>query len=392
MSPVKGEESVSNQSKTLCISLQEIKLKSITPTIFPKEDIRKVLENCQFRNKAFINREVTQFLVPPIMSLYFGGADYLEHVLDEVNTNWNGRCTSTGTQICPDLAIGFGSSAFTLVEIDKLNYYAATNNWTRFTEIMYFPFLMCEVRCGDQNLDTAENQNMHSSSVAIRALLRIEQEADKYRLEKRMARLNGRILVFSISHNHREARLYGHYALIHDEQWTYHRYCVNIFFILTNRDDILVMHNFVQNLFRMYQPELAQQLKDALAALPMPGQVSSPTGGMTLAINNSQKRSPGRDANGFAIPGVPVSTLRSGDSAAKQQIDRLTQQLEQQRQQQREREAEMDERQKEEMEQHKERMEQQQQQMEQQRQVSERLHKQLSELITRLKNQKTTTR
>ena len=45
---------------------------------------------------------------------------------------------------------------------------------------MLFPFLMCEVKCGQKGLNIADRQNIYSYSVAIRALLRIKQKADKY--------------------------------------------------------------------------------------------------------------------------------------------------------------------------------------------------------------------
>jgi hypothetical protein len=53
---------------------------------------------------------------------------------------------------------------------------------------------MCEVKRGGEGLDTADRQNMHSCSVAVRALLRIEQEADKYRPKKKMTALIGKSL------------------------------------------------------------------------------------------------------------------------------------------------------------------------------------------------------
>ena len=40
---------------------------------------------------------------------------------------------------------------------------------------------MCEAKCDREGLDIADSQKMHSCSVAVRALLRVEQKADKYR-------------------------------------------------------------------------------------------------------------------------------------------------------------------------------------------------------------------
>lgn len=185
MDPFKGEELVSEESKKLCIDLQQITHKTIEPTIFPTGAIRKVINFCRNRNEAIVNRDVTPMIMPPITSLYFGGDNSLEHVIDEVNADWYDQCVLEGPRLHPDLAIGLFSSAFTEGEIDKLRRYTSVDNWTQTTMHMFFPFLMCEVKCGREGLDIADRQNMHSCSVAVRAILRIEQEADKYRPEKK---------------------------------------------------------------------------------------------------------------------------------------------------------------------------------------------------------------
>lgn len=337
MDVLKGEQYVSKESQALCGRLQIITLASIQPSVFPEGSLRQVLNQCQNRNEALVNRDVTPMLVPPIMALYLHGANHLEHVVDEVNTDWDERCVLAGPQLRPDLAIGLFSSAFTSEEIDKLNNYTAIDNWTRFTGEMYFPFLMCEVKCGKEGLDIADRQNMHSCSVALRALLRIEQEADKYRPGKKLPGLCGQILVFSVSHDQKDARLYGHYAVLRGENWTYHRYFIDAFNLFPKRDDILTLHNFIHNLFKTHLPAHVQRLKDALAVFPEPGVLSSAATGMALTDASSQKR----DADGFLIPGAPASATRSEEAATKQQIDFLVQQMERQQKQSEEREEKM---------------------------------------------------
>ena len=174
----------------------------------------------------------------------------LEHVVDEVSAGWYDRCVLPGPQVRPDLAIGLFSSAFNdnENEIDKLQRYTSVDSWTQVTTTMYFPFLTCEVECG--NLDMADRQNMHSCSVAVRALLRIEQEADKYRPETKTDRLEGQVLVCSISHDQQDARLYGHCAQVHREKWTYFRYQVQIF-NLSKREGLLAIHNAVRNILKL---------------------------------------------------------------------------------------------------------------------------------------------
>jgi hypothetical protein len=63
---------------------------------------------------------------------------------------------------------------------------------------------------------------MHSCSVAVKALLRIEQKANKYRqkkdIEKKTDNLNEQVLVFSISHDQQNARLYEHYDIVKEKK------------------------------------------------------------------------------------------------------------------------------------------------------------------------------
>lgn len=333
MSVIKGRMCVSEESKALCISLQKITLTAIKPSDLRHKSPSEVLESAQNRNEAHVIRYVTLMLVPLGMCPDDNGAKHVEHVVDEWTTDWDNRYVLAGPRLRPDLAIGLFSSAFTGEEIDKLNNYTANDNWTRFTEEMYFPFLMCEVVCGEDVLDVADRQNMHSSSVALRALLRLEQEADKYRPKKKLASLNGQILVFSISHDQKDARLCGHYALLNEEKWIYHRYfitSVNLY------DGILTLHNFVQNLFRTYLPVHVQRLKDALAAFPEPGVLSSAPSEMTSTDETSQQNPQNRDADGFVVPGPPASALRNEEAATKQQMDMLLQRIDQMEQERRE--------------------------------------------------------
>lgn len=73
---------------------------------------------------------------------------------------------------------------------------------------MYFPFLTCEVKCGVIALDAADRQNAHNMSIALKALVVFFKEM------KREQELNREILTFSISHDHKCVRIYGHYPVI----------------------------------------------------------------------------------------------------------------------------------------------------------------------------------
>lgn len=88
---------------------------------------------------------------------------------------------------------------------------------------MYFPFLMCEVKCGAAALDFADRQNAHSMTIAVRAVVEL------FRYVKREKELNREILAFSISHDHRTVRIYGHYTLIDGNNTTFYRHPIHSF-------------------------------------------------------------------------------------------------------------------------------------------------------------------
>src|SRR5690606_18654870 len=88
---------------------------------------------------------------------------------------------------------------------------------------MYFPFLTCEVKCGAAALDVADRQNAHSMTLAVRATVEL------FRAVKREDEVNRQILAFSVSHDHRTVRIYGHYAVIDTKDTKYYRHPIRTF-------------------------------------------------------------------------------------------------------------------------------------------------------------------
>lgn len=310
MDDSKGEELVSSDSKVTCKDLQEITCMIISPTVYSNAETLKVVRLCRNRNEAMVNRDVTTLIVPSIKSLYLkNGGNQFEHFTDEVSTQWHESWVLAGPRPKPDLTVGFFSSAFTIEENQKLTNYTSFENLTRPTDELCFPFLMCEVKCGNERLDYADRQNMHSCSVAVKALLKLEQKADQYREDKQFESLLGKILVYSISHDQKDARLYGHYALVEGEKWTYYRHCIEQFNIGRKERDLLALHNFACNVLTEYAPKLLKRLQKAIAALPVSSTLSYSAGSMSLGDSQqgSQQPSRVRDADGFRIPDLPIS-------------------------------------------------------------------------------------
>lgn len=77
---------------------------------------------------------------------------------------------------------------------------------------IYFPFLICEVKCGAIALDIADRQNAHSMTMAVRGIIEL------FRLVKREKELYREILAFLVSYNNRTVRIYGHYPVINGKK------------------------------------------------------------------------------------------------------------------------------------------------------------------------------
>jgi hypothetical protein len=84
-----------------------------------------------------------------------------------------------------------------------------------------YPFLTCEVQCGNAALDIADRQNAYSMTMAVRGIVEL------FRLVERETELHQEILAFLISHNYRRVRIYGHYPTINGNKTTF--YCHPIY-------------------------------------------------------------------------------------------------------------------------------------------------------------------
>ena len=381
MDEFKGRELVSPASKITCKDLQNITRETFSSTVYSNAEINKVVKLSRNRNEATVNRNVTPLILPPIISLYLkDGGNQFEHLTEEVTTQWYESWVLAGPRPKPDLAVGFQSFAFTIEENAKLTYYTSFENLTRPTDELCFPFLMFEVKCGNEGLDYADRQNMHSCSVAVKALLKLEQKADQYREDKKFESLLGEILVYSISHDQKYGRLYGHYALVEGEKWTFYRHRIATFDILYNERDLLTLHNFAINILTLHGSKLLKRLQEAIAALPVSSTLSFSAGTINLEDDSqqgSQQPSQSRDAEGFATLILPASTQKLFDEQ-REQMDKLLQQMEQQRKEN----TEKEERQREETERQREQMERQ---MDELKKEKDELSEQIKGLMDMLK-------
>ncbi|KAI9778935.1 MAG: hypothetical protein M1816_003800 [Peltula sp. TS41687] len=183
-------------------------------------------ERVRTANEAKVIDKIARLIVPSAEDLADFGSKHLKHLVESINEGWGNAIPVTKTRPQPDYAVGFGRSAFTKEQLDKLRPFVGKLTDTSYfmaTYYMYFPFFTCEVKCGAAALDIADRQNAHSMTLAMRAIVGL------FRLAKREKEVNCEILAFSVSHDHRVVRIYGHYPVVDREDTKYYRHPIRDF-------------------------------------------------------------------------------------------------------------------------------------------------------------------
>ena len=115
------------------------------------------------------------------------GATNLKYLIETVNESWIKSIPLVrGPRPQPDFATGLKSSVFTSEQLQKLQ--PSIGDWQTtsrlvVTDVMYFPFLTSEVKCGNEALNIADRQNAYSAAVAANAVIEL------YRLVSRQDEL-----------------------------------------------------------------------------------------------------------------------------------------------------------------------------------------------------------
>ena len=156
--------------------------------------------------------------------------------------------------------MGFKREALTDSQLAKLSpcicdFIAGDQSFVMAMYYMYFPFLTCEVKCGAAVLDIADRQNAHSLTLAVRATVEL------FRAVERPSEVNRQILAFSVSHDHRPVRIYGHYAVIEGNDTKYYRHPINTFdFTTLEGRDKWKAYQFTRNVYDMDAHTLPKNL------------------------------------------------------------------------------------------------------------------------------------
>ena len=254
--------------KTLCKALLERDQTVPQDSLFRDDLFKKTCEKVRNRNEAIVVQDITRLIVPSAENLAIYGAKHLNYLYETVNEGWTSMAEFEGTLPQPDYSVGFGRSAFTREQLDKLKPFVGEpgsklTTYLMATTRMYFPFFSCEVKCGAAALDVADRQNAQSMSVALRAFVVL------FRLVKREKELDRKPLTFSISHDHRSVRIYGHYPVIKENETTFWRKPIREFsFTEQDGKEKWTSLRFVKNIYDHHSPKLHKLICSGIDDLP----------------------------------------------------------------------------------------------------------------------------
>lgn len=257
---------VTAASLTWCKTLLDSEQTVLADSLFRDDIFETTCRRVQDRNESRVIRSLTPYLVPSAEDLEILGASKLKCLIENVNEGWTGGIPVQGPRPQPDYSVGFRRSAFTEEQLRRLDPLIGSVYDTSFfvaTYRMYFPFFTCEVKCGAAALDNADRQNAHSMTLAVRGVVEL------YRAVKREKELHLEILAFSISHDHRAVRIYGHYPVIDGSKTTFYRHPVHTFdFTALNGKDKWTAYKFTKNVYDVWMPSHLKRICSVIDQLP----------------------------------------------------------------------------------------------------------------------------
>uniref|UniRef100_A0A0B7KJN8 DUF7924 domain-containing protein n=1 Tax=Bionectria ochroleuca TaxID=29856 RepID=A0A0B7KJN8_BIOOC len=264
----KSDLGITEISKKTYFTLLSAEQATPNESVFRDDLFEQTCRSVEDRNEARVLRDITPLVVPSAEILAIYGSTSLKCLIESVNEGWNNSIPLTGTRPQPDYSVGFRREAFTDDQLAKLSpflgdFIAGDRSFFMGTYYMYFPFLTCEVKCGAAALDVADRQNAHSMTLAVRAV------AELFRAVKREGEVHRRILGFSLSHDHRSVRIYGHYPVIDGKNTKYYRHPLRTFdFTELDGKEKWTAYRFTKNVYDTWMPAHFKSICSAIDQLP----------------------------------------------------------------------------------------------------------------------------
>jgi hypothetical protein len=253
-------------SLDLCQRLLEAEQQTPKHSRFSDDIFKSTCRRLRTANEVKVIDKITRLLVPSAEDLADYGAEHLRHLAESISDGWNNAIPLAGSRPQPDYSVGFGRSSFTEDQLSKLGPFVGELTDTSFfmaTYYMYFPFITCEVKCGAAALDIADRQNAHSMALSVRGPVEL------FKLAGREKELDRQILAFSLSHDHRTVRIYGHYPVTKGEKTSFYRHPIRTFdYTELDGREKWTAYRFTVNVYNIWMPEHLERLCSIIDQLP----------------------------------------------------------------------------------------------------------------------------
>ena len=259
---------ITEQSKTTYLDLLASDQTVPKDSLFRDDLFKHTCRRVEDKNEARVIRDLTPLIALSAENLWIYGAKHLEIAIESVNEGWNNSVPVTLPRPQPDFSVAFKREAFSNEQLTKLSpfigdFIAGDKSLFMATYYMYFPFLACEVKCGAAALDVADRQNAHSMTLAVRGVTEL------FRAVKREDEVDRQILAFSISHDHRSVRIYGHYPVIDGNDTRYYRHPIREFsFTDLDGKEKWTAYRFTKNVYDSWMPSHFEKICSAIDQLP----------------------------------------------------------------------------------------------------------------------------
>ncbi|KAI9785423.1 MAG: hypothetical protein M1816_000438 [Peltula sp. TS41687] len=362
---------IDDQSEGDCQTLLEREQPVPSGSLFRDDAFSKTMEAIKGRTEARVIKDLTPLIVPSAEDLATLGHKHLDILVENVNEGWNESIPLTIPRPQPDYSVGFRRSAFTDGQLKKLQPYIGAiffggkidTSFFVATWRCYFPFLSCEVKSGAGGIEVADRQNAHSMTLAVRGVVEL------LRLVGRERELHRQILAFSVSHDDKNVRIYGHYPMIDDEKTSFYRHPIREFVITDQAGkEKWTAYKFIRNVYEVFMPKHHKRICNAIDAIKLqkvgasaaePFQRSLPAYIPHIGNDSSQETTADSTPTqgSFKKPRFPPKVM------LQQEIERLKEQLKQRDDQHKQQMDYLVEQLKQRDDQHKQQMDQQQQQM-----------------------------
>ena len=157
----KFDGGVGKASRDLCQTLLYSEQTYLQNSLFHDDLFDTTCRKIRNRNETIVIQDISLLIVPSVQALAIYGATHLDPLIESVNEGWNSTEPFYSPCPQPDYSMGFGRSAFTNDQLEKLQPFVGEipDTFTSYfiaTWQMYFLFLICEVKCGAAALDVAD--------------------------------------------------------------------------------------------------------------------------------------------------------------------------------------------------------------------------------------------